>query len=267
MLCYELKIMVRKARIFFFFWRSWGREIRTRTRLHVLLVHSTVWTPTILDPGWWPGYTKNTLCMSSNEVMLLTALWKQQSTTGMQCNVQYWNFKVMLKCIFCWIQNTVLRKEEAWMNKQLEAENNEQNLANNSEIDVTVGDVILCTCTFTYICTKPKPTNMKHLSRCSWKLLELLKSWEICCSVVKALHTNDLAGCSQEVFETQDKYVRLQIVCGQASQGNQRAATSQNWALQHLMPPPGSPKQLCWTGKLTKDYQLSLHHCECSLKT
>lgn len=70
-----------------------------------------------------------------------------------------------------------------------------------SRIDVTVGDVISYICAFTHNRTKSQCTNIKYLSRYQWKLLESLKSQEICRVWVMApqAQTDNLAGCSQEV--------------------------------------------------------------------
>lgn len=75
-------------------------------------------------------------------------------------------------------------------------------MENDFKIDVTVGDVIFYICTFACIHTEFQPTNIKHLSRHRWKLPESSKSREIRCVCVMApqAHTDDLAGCSQEVI-------------------------------------------------------------------
>lgn len=49
------------------------------------------------------------------------------------------------------------------------------------KIEVTVGGVISYICAFTHIRTKSQPTNIEYLSGCQCKLLESLKSQEICC--------------------------------------------------------------------------------------
>lgn len=75
-------------------------------------------------------------------------------------------------------------------------------MESNFKIDVTVGDVILYICPSTRIHTESQPTNIKYVSERQWKLLESLKSWEISCvwDMAPRAHTDDLAGCSQEVI-------------------------------------------------------------------
>lgn len=77
-----------------------------------------------------------------------------------------------------------------------------QNMETNFKTEVTVGGVISYICAFTHIHTKSQPTDIKYLSRCQWKLLESLKSQEICCVWVMApqAHTDNLAGCLQEII-------------------------------------------------------------------